>query len=65
LLVAAGVVPFVDREEQGIGYWFGGRQGKAVVSVSVLVALVLTISMMWVAIGTAGTGLETPRLSSP
>jgi quinol-cytochrome oxidoreductase complex cytochrome b subunit len=51
LLVAAGAVPFVDREERGIGYWFGGRQGKGVVSVSALVALVLTISMMWVAIG--------------
>jgi quinol-cytochrome oxidoreductase complex cytochrome b subunit len=52
LLVAAGAVPFVDREESGIGHWFGGRRGKAVVSLSVLVALVLTVSMMWVAIGT-------------
>jgi hypothetical protein len=51
LLVAAAAVPFVDREEQGIGHWFGGRQGKAVVSVSILVALVMTISMMWTAIG--------------
>ncbi len=51
LLVAAVAVPFVDREENGIGYWFGGRQGKAVTAVSALVALVLTISMMWVAIG--------------
>lgn len=51
LLVAAVAVPFVDREESGIGYWFGGRHGKAVASVSALVALVLTVSMMWVAIG--------------
>jgi len=51
LLVAAVAVPFVDREENGIGHWFGGQQGKAVASVSALVALVLTVSMMWVAIG--------------
>ena len=51
LLVAATAVPFVDREEQGIGHWFGGRQGKAVVSVSILVALVMTILVMGIAIG--------------
>ena len=51
LLVAAAAVPFVDREEKGTGYWFGGRQGKNVVTMSALVALFLTISMMWIAIG--------------
>jgi quinol-cytochrome oxidoreductase complex cytochrome b subunit len=52
LLVAAGVVPIVDREEKGIGYWFGGPQGKLVVSVSVIGALILTVTLMWIAIGT-------------
>ena len=51
LLVAVVAVPFVDREEKGTGYWFGGQQGKRVVILSALVALVLTIGTMAIAIG--------------
>lgn len=51
VLLGAGAVPFVDRETTGVGYWFGRRQGKAIVVLSVLVALVLTIGVMWAAIG--------------
>jgi quinol-cytochrome oxidoreductase complex cytochrome b subunit len=51
LLVAAAAVPFVDREENGVGRWFGGQHGRAVVPLSALVALVLTTGMMWVAVG--------------
>ena len=51
LLVAFIAVPFVDREEQGIGYWFGGRLGKSIVARSTVVAFVLTVGMMAITIG--------------
>jgi quinol-cytochrome oxidoreductase complex cytochrome b subunit len=50
LLLAAATVPFVDREEDGTGRWFGGSRGFRVVVRSTLVSLVLTIGVMSIAI---------------
>ena len=52
LLLAVAVVPFVDREEAGIGHWFGRHQGKSIVLQSTVVSLVLTIGVMLIAIVT-------------
>jgi quinol-cytochrome oxidoreductase complex cytochrome b subunit len=51
LLVALVAVPFVDREERGTGYWFGGRHGRKVMILSTLVALLVTVGTMAIAIG--------------
>jgi quinol-cytochrome oxidoreductase complex cytochrome b subunit len=51
LLVAVVAVPFVDFEENGTGFWFGGQRGKGVVIRSAIVAFFLTIGVMAVAIG--------------
>ncbi len=50
LLLAATAVPYVDREENGIGRWFGGRRGRGIVLQSALLSLGLTIGVMSIAI---------------
>jgi quinol-cytochrome oxidoreductase complex cytochrome b subunit len=51
LLLAIVAVPFVDREEKGRGFWFGGKQGRKVVILSATVASLLAIVIMAIAIG--------------
>jgi len=51
LLAAAIAVPFIDREEKGRGYWFGGGEGRNVVMLSAIVAVFLTTAIMAIAIG--------------
>jgi quinol-cytochrome oxidoreductase complex cytochrome b subunit len=50
LLLAATAVPYVDREESGIGRWFGGSAGRVVVMRSTVMSSVLTIGIMSIAI---------------
>jgi quinol-cytochrome oxidoreductase complex cytochrome b subunit len=52
LLLAVAAVPFMDREEQGTGRWFGGHQGKRIVFQAMLVSFLLTIGVMSIAIVT-------------
>ncbi|MCL5062330.1 MAG: cytochrome b N-terminal domain-containing protein [Nitrospiraceae bacterium] len=53
-LLGLALIPYLDREQQGVGVWFSGRQGKAValqalvVGTAVLIfLLVFVISLGW------------------
>ncbi len=49
LIVVLGLalVPYLDREREEPGVWFGGRRGRRVALVSAIFAAVVVIGMLW------------------
>jgi len=45
VLVGLGLIPFLDREEEGTGLWFGGPGGKRLVLVSALFGLAAVVGI--------------------
>ena len=46
VMLGLGLIPFLDREEKGVGLWFGGRQGKKVALYSLLYAGILVPAVL-------------------
>ncbi len=46
VMLALALVPFLDREEAGIGRWFGGERGRRVVLQSLLFSAVAVVGML-------------------
>ena len=51
VLLGLGLIPFLDREQQGTGEWFGGPGGGRLVAWSAVVGLAAVIGIEAVAIG--------------
>ncbi len=41
-------IPYLDREDQNIGVWFSGRQGRRITWQSVLFAVIITIALVFI-----------------
>lgn len=49
-LLGLALIPYLDREQQGVGVWFSGRQGKAVALQALIVGAVVLIFLLVFAI---------------
>jgi len=45
-LLGLALIPYLDREQQGVGVWFSGRQGKAVALQALVVGTVVLIFLL-------------------
>ena len=50
VLLGLGLIPFLDREHEGTGEWFGGPGGKRLVGQAVLVGFGAALAVEWFAI---------------
>ena len=50
VLLGLGLIPFLDRERDGTGEWFGGPGGKKLVSQALLVGFGAALAIEWFAI---------------
>jgi hypothetical protein len=50
VMVGLALIPYLDREEEGTGVWFGGQRGRAVVLQALVVGLAATLAVEAVAI---------------
>ena len=50
VLVGLGLIPYLDRETEGTGEWFGGPGGKRLVLISAVLGLVVVIGIEAIAI---------------
>ncbi|UCC98824.1 MAG: cytochrome b N-terminal domain-containing protein [Phycisphaerales bacterium] len=46
IIVSLLLIPFLDREEDDVGIWFGGRQGRRITVLSVAYAVVVCVGVL-------------------
>ncbi len=47
VVIALALVPYLDREDEDLGVWFSGRQGRRVALGSAVIATLIVVGMLW------------------
>lgn len=50
VILALGLVPYLDREKEDTGVWFSGAAGRRVTLVSAIYAIVSVVGMLWLTV---------------